>query len=230
MKPKIIAKLTIDILMTVLLLLLMGYQFWGEAAHEWIGAGMFVLFIAHHLLNLNWHRNIFKGKYTIFRVLTLCVDVFILISMLVQMYSGIVISRYVFGFLPIEVGMSFARRLHILGAYWGFLLMSLHLGLHWNMIIGMLRNNFSTKRISKVSRVISPVIGILIAGYGVYAFMKRNFLTYLFLKSEFVFLDYSEPKILFYMDYLAIMGLCVFVSHYGSKLCKQTRRKKKEQK
>lgn len=35
--------------------------------------------------------------------------------------------------------MSFARRLHILGAYWGFLLMSRHLGLHWNMIIGMLR-------------------------------------------------------------------------------------------
>ena len=66
MKPKMIAKLAVDILMTVLLLLLMGYQFWGEAAHEWIGAGMFVLFLAHHLLNLNWHKNIFKGKYRLF--------------------------------------------------------------------------------------------------------------------------------------------------------------------
>lgn len=51
MKPKTIAKLAVDILMTVLLLLLMGYHFWGKAAHEWIGAGILLLFVAHHLLN-----------------------------------------------------------------------------------------------------------------------------------------------------------------------------------
>ena len=42
MKPKMIVKLGADILMTVALLFLMGYQFWGEAAHEWVGTGMFV--------------------------------------------------------------------------------------------------------------------------------------------------------------------------------------------
>ena len=94
MKPKTAVKLAVDLLMTVLLFLLMGYQFWGEAAHEWIGAGMIILFIAHHLLNRNWHKNIFKGKYTALRTVTLCVDVLILISMLAQMYSGIVMSRY----------------------------------------------------------------------------------------------------------------------------------------
>ena len=51
MKPKARLKVGIDILMTLLLLFLMGYQFWGEAAHEWAGAGMFALFIVHHLLN-----------------------------------------------------------------------------------------------------------------------------------------------------------------------------------
>lgn len=230
MKPKTIAKLTVDILITVLLLLLMGYQFWGEAAHEWIGAGMLALFIAHHLLNLNWHKSIFKGKYTVFRTLTLCVDVLILVVMLVQMYSGIVMSRYVFSFLQIEGGMSFARRVHILGSYWGFLLMSLHLGLHWNMIIGMLRKNIVFLKYSKVSKVLSPIIGLVIVGYGVYAFIKRDFFTYLFLKSEFVFLDYSEPKILFYIDYLALMGLCIFIAHYGSKLCRQKSKNRRETK
>lgn len=221
MKPKIIVKLIVDILMTVLLLLLMGYQFWGEAVHEWIGAGMFALFVAHHLLNLNWHKNIFKGKYTALRAVMLCVDALILILMLAQMYSGIVMSRYVFGFLPIEGGMSFARRLHILGAYWGFILMSLHLGLHWNIIIGIIRNKISIKRTVTASKGLLTVIGILIAGYGVYAFIKRDFLTYLFLKSEFVFLDYSESKILFYIDYLALMGLGIFIAYYGIKLCRQ---------
>ena len=36
-------------------------------------------------------------------------------------------------------GPAFARRLHILGSYWGFLLMSLHLGLHWNAVLGMVK-------------------------------------------------------------------------------------------
>lgn len=230
MKPKIIAKLAVDILMTVLLLLLMGYQFWGEAAHEWIGAGILALFIAHHLLNLNWHKSIFKEKYTVFRTLSLYVDVLILVVMLAQMYSGIVMSRYVFSFLQIKGGMSFARRFHILGSYWGFLLMSLHLGLHWNMIIDMLRKNISFLKSSKVSKVLSPIIGLAVAGYGIYAFIKRDFFTYLFLKSEFVFLDYSEPKILFYIDYLALMGLCIFIAHYGSKLLKAKKKNRRQSK
>ena len=33
-----------DVLMTLAMLFLMGCQFWGEQAHEWIGAGIFILF------------------------------------------------------------------------------------------------------------------------------------------------------------------------------------------
>lgn len=48
MKPKMIAKICVDIGMTAALLLLMPYELVGQAAHEWIGIGIFVLFIAHH--------------------------------------------------------------------------------------------------------------------------------------------------------------------------------------
>ncbi len=230
MKPKIAVKLAVDILMTVLLLLLMGYQFWGEAAHEWIGAGMFLLFVAHHLLNQSWHKNIFKGKYTVLRAVALVIDVLLLICVLAQMYSGIVMSRYVFRFLSIEAGMSFARRLHILAAFWGFLLLSLHLGLHWNMFVGMLRNKIFVKQAPMIGKVLSAVVGILIAGYGAYAFIQRDISAYLFLKSAFVFLDYSEPKVLFYVDYLALMGLCIFIAHYGLKLYRQIGGKRRKAK
>ena len=83
--------------------------------------------------------------------------------------------------------------------------MSLHLGLHWNMILGIARKAARMKSHSKVHSIISFVIALVIAGYGVRALIGRDFVTYLFLRSEFVFLDYSEPKILFYMDYLALM-------------------------
>lgn len=225
MKPKTVLKLVVDVFMTVALLFLMGYQFWGEAPHEWVGVGMFILFILHHVLNASWHINLFKGKFSALRILTLCTDFLVLISMLAQIYSGIVMSRYVFLFLPSSSGMALARRLHILGAYWGFLLMSLHFGLHWNMILGIARKAARMKRHSKVRSIISFVIALVIAGYGVRALIGRDFVTYLFLRSEFVFLDYSEPKILFYMDYLALMGLCIFVAHYSVKLIQKCKKR-----
>ncbi len=226
MKPKAVIKLAVDVFMTLALLFLMGYQFWGEAPHEWVGAGMFLLFVAHHLLNGRWHKTLFKGKYSALRTVTLCVDLLLLLAMLAQMYSGIVMSRYVFAFLPGTGGMSLARRLHILGAYWGFLLMSVHLGLHWNMILGMLRKALKIKSKTKSPSMIAFAAGLTISGYGIWVFISRGFPTCLFLKSEFVFLDYSEPKIFFYMDYFALMGLCIFIAHYSTKLMEQLQKRR----
>ena len=160
------------------------------------------------------------------RTVTLCVDILVLLAMLALMYSGIVMSRHVFAFLPIESGMALARKLHILGAYWGFILMSLHLGLHWHMLLGMLRKQIKLP-VSQTRNTALFLVSAVIAAYGVYVFISRNFATYLFLQSEFVFLDYSEPKLLFYLDYLALMGLCVFIAHYASKLFRRKKEVKK---
>ena len=68
MKPKARLKAGIDILMTFLLLFLMGYQFWGEAPHEWV-------------------KGLFKGKYSALRILKMCIDCLVLIAMFAQMYK-----------------------------------------------------------------------------------------------------------------------------------------------
>lgn len=54
-------KIIIDVFMTAALLLLMSYGVFGEAYHEWIGAGMFLLFVVHHVLNRKWTGNFWKG-------------------------------------------------------------------------------------------------------------------------------------------------------------------------
>ena len=218
MKTKVTIKWTLDILMTIALLVLMGYQFWGETAHEWIGTVMFALFIAHQICNLNWYKNLFRGSYTPMRILQCMVNVLTLAAMLALMYSGITMSRHVFTFLPIQGGMALARRLHILGSYWGYVLMSLHLGLHWGMVLNLV----VSKKIQQHKwQTAGFLAGLLISAYGVYVFIKRSFLTYMFLRSEFVFLDYEESKLLFFLDYLALMGLCILIAHYGAKLVKK---------
>ena len=141
-----------------------------------------------------------------------------LATMLALMYSGITMSRHVFAFLPIRGGMALARRLHILGSYWGYVLMSLHLGLHWGMILNMVVKKPASQRKYQKAGFIT---GLLIAVYGAYVFIKRDFLTYMLLRSEFVFLDYEEPKLLFFLDYLALMELCIFIVYCSAKLVRK---------
>ena len=85
-------KRAVDVAMTAVLLFLMGYQFWGDAAHEWAGAGIFVLFAVHHILNWRWHKNLFQGKYSPMRIFQVCIDILTLFSMIALIYSSIVLS------------------------------------------------------------------------------------------------------------------------------------------
>lgn len=223
MKGKV--KMAVDMLMTAALLFLMGYQFWGETAHEWVGAGMFALFLAHHILNGSWHKNLFRGKYPPMRIFLTVIDVLTFVSMIAQMYSGIVLSRHVFAFLPIKSGLALARRLHILGSYWGFLFMSLHLGLHWNMVMGAVKKKLPAA--PQGFRYLRFGLALAMALYGAWVFVKRDFVTYMLLRSEFVFMDYEEAKILFYLDYLSLMGACIFISHYVGKFLQSWKKKER---
>lgn len=221
MKLKAAIRIIVDVLMMLALLFLMGYQLWGEEAHEWAGTLMMLLFIAHHLLNRHWYLNLFKGRFTFMRIFQIVVNMLLLIAMVLQMYSGIVMSRYVFAFLPIQGGMELARKLHILGAYWGVILMSIHLGLHWNIILSIAKRKVGKTNTSQFVRKSLFIFSILIATYGVFVFIDRDFLTYMFLQSEFVFLDYGEVVWSFYLDYISLMGLWILISHYLLKWMKR---------
>lgn len=137
---KQILKIAVDVAMTIALLLLMAheaYELIGQTAHEWLGIGTFTLFVLHHILNRHWHRGVFKGRYTAMRWMQTTLVILILLTMCGSMVSGILLSRYALPFLPLNGGGAFARNIHMLSAYWGFVLMSLHLGFHWSIVVGM---------------------------------------------------------------------------------------------
>lgn len=192
-------RMAVDLLMTVGLLALMAYERIGQAAHEWVGTGMLVLFAAHHILNRRWCASLPRGRWTPFRVLQTLLALLVLAAMLCQMVSGIWLSRTVFAFLPISGGQSLARTVHLLAAYWGFVALGLHLGLHWG---GML---------ASFHRVTKPVMGggqwalhglaILLAGYGALAFVRRGLPDYLLYRTQFGFFDYEKPLVFFFAGY-----------------------------
>lgn len=227
MKLKMNLKMGIDILMTVLLLGLMAYQITGQVLHEWFGAGMLVLFIAHNILNIRWYGNLFKGKYRLLRIIQTIVNFSVFISMLCLGYSGIVMSRYVFALLSIHGPMATARSMHMAASYWGFVLMSFHLGTHWGMVTGMfgrlskgknLLNRFlSGRALPGLSVWVLRLSAVLIAGYGLLCFIRKDIVSYMFLKNEFVFFDYEQGMLSVILEYAAIMGFWVFAGFYITK-------------
>ena len=225
MNAKQILKIAVDVAMTIALLLLMAYELIGQAAHEWLGIGTFTMFVLHHILNRHWHRGVFKGRYTAMRWIQTTLVVLILLTMCGSMVSGILLSRHALPFLPLNGGGAFARNIHMLSAYWGFVLMSLHLGFHWSIVVRMAKT-LVTKQ-SKLRKYILRSISLLIAGYGVYAFFKRDIGSYMILANQFVFFDFEEPFLWFLLDYMAYMGTCISIGHYGSALLRSCTKRRR---
>lgn len=218
-------QIVIDMMMTVILPLLMAYQLIGEAVHEGLGICMFLLFLCHHLLNQHWHRNLLKGRYNSIRLIGTIIDILLFIIMVSLAVSGVMMSKHVFTFLHIDGSTGSARIIHLLASYWGFVLMSVHVGLHWNMMLGMIKRTARREKSSTGCRIVLRVVAAILCCYGVHAFVQRQLGTYMLLKSEFVFFDFGESFLYFVFDYVAIMFLFACLGYYFSKLMKVNKKK-----
>ena len=190
-----------DVLLGIGLLLLMSYQVTGEAGHEWTGIVMTVLMILHQILNRKWYAALFKGRYTARRVFQTVVNLLLLIFMILQPISGILMSKHLFTFIEVPGAAATAREIHLVLAYWGFALMCVHAGTHLTAPLSKLKKKHKGVWIAVVSSLAA------VSAYGVYAFIKRQIADYMFMKSAFVFFDFSEPRVFFFLDYLAVMVL-----------------------
>lgn len=103
----------VDAAMVLLLPLLMAYSLISEAFHEFAGTLMRLLFLAHHRLNRVWLKNLFRGKYTALRSFQTCLNLLLLVFMIVQPLCGILMSKYLYTFLPAEGLSSLARAVHL---------------------------------------------------------------------------------------------------------------------
>ena len=205
-------RMTIDITMTILSIILMGgnYLFPADLIHEILGVGLFVLWGLHIALNRRWYGAIFRGNYNPYRVMQTIINCCILICTIFLMISGIILSNHIFTFLNIQGGLGFARIVHLLASHWYYLFMSLHIGLH----VGRLFQDITTK-------IIPRIILALVCAYGIYAFIARGVWKYLILRQQFFFFDLDRGYILFAIDYISIIILFATLSHLLAKSLKK---------
>ena len=115
MRIKKVCELCIDIGMLVITLLLMASERTGIVLHMFLGAALFVLVVAHNILNLAWWAGIGKGTYSRTRWTRTIWNVLLLIDFLLVMISGIL----------------YAVGLHRITALLFLILTVIHIRVHW---------------------------------------------------------------------------------------------------
>lgn len=208
-------KIIIDFAMLLLLPILMAYSLVGETAHEWLGIAMTALFLLHQLLNLGWYKNLLRGKYTAFRTALTITNGLLIVDFLLLIYSGIDLSKHLLPLLPELGSATLSRILHLSCSHWGLLLMSFHLGLHISRFTSLIKH--------QALRNALTVLTCLIALYGSYAFIARDFVAYLLPASAFIFFDASQPLAHLLADLCAMMILFVLLGHITTKITQHKR-------
>lgn len=229
MKWAAIIKICVDIVMYLLFLLLMGQYLLRGTPHEWLGITAGILFILHNVLNYKWYKAIFKGKYPAIRIVQTAVNMLLLLAVSGCMLSGIFASQYLFSVgngSTIELG----RFLHLITTAWAFLLMSVHLGLHWTKFTGIAKKISMSSKIKTVLCRFLQMLVLAMCIYGIYLFIDRRFWEELFHLIDYQ-KEYDESKafLMYLMESAVISSLFIAVTYYTKKivLCKNTSTERK---
>ena len=103
--------------------------------------------------------------------------------------SAVMISKEVFAFLNIERN-TIGKLMHMFNQSWGFIIMSIHVGMHVIPIIS---------KVKEKSKIIFYILFAISTLYGAYSFYKMNFISDMFLLNHFKMYNYEEHPAIFYL-------------------------------
>ena len=200
------AQIAVDILMAAVILVQMSYSLAGELLHEITGITFFGLCILHHVLAKNFSKALYKGKKSSDKIIKLIVDILLTAIVLAMMFSALPISKYVFAFLGLSNFASVGRTVHLLGAYWGFALIGLHIGFNFDVM-------FAKPMKDKKKRIAIIAAMLLLSALGLYFFISEGIYKYMLLMNQFVFFDTDGGLPLHLLKYICIQILFISVGY-----------------
>lgn len=184
---------------------------------------MFVIFIFHHLLNINWHKNLLKGKYNAVRIIGTLINVGIFICMIFSAVSGVLLSQYAFSFLDFNQGISFARTAHMICTHWMFVLTAFHLGMHLTVMKAYIEQ-VSKRNFGKIVGRILQMLFAVVSVYGVIVFIETELWQYMFYQTQYMYYDFSRMAVTVYLDHVAMMVLFAVIGYILSYTMKKISR------
>lgn len=207
-------KLTLDAIMTTLILVEFAYELTGSSVHEWLGISMFLLFVLHGGLNWKWFTALFKGCYSGLRITTLLINSTVFLSALLMVVSGVLNSDLLFSLTHVELDL-LSREFHTAAAHWFLILTGIHLGMHWKMVMAEGRRFVDVHQSSRLRSFVLHATSCAIFVTGIYASFERGMLSKLVAYYSFDYWDFDESVAGFFIQYLTIMGLYACLAYYA---------------
>ena len=208
-------RIVVDVAMAAVYVALMATALVQEAPHEYLGIAMFALVVAHVVLNRRWFAALARGRYDALRVMKLVAVVGLLACIVAQAASSLVLSKHAFGFLPALPGASWARRMHMLCSYWGFVFAFAHAGLQFSAALVRLGAGRSMGATAKWA---CRAAFAAVACFGAWSFAALGMPAYLTGQVQFAFADFSAPLALTLAQYASIGVLVAGVLYYVARL------------
>lgn len=174
-----------------------------EAPHEYLGVALFALVVAHIVLNRKWLAALPRMRRSALLVAQVVTLVVLVACIVGQVASSLVLSKHAFGFLPALPGASWARRVHMLCAYWSFVAAFAHAGLHMRAPANMDARKLRAVRVALAA----------ISCYGVYSFVRLGMPAYLTGRVQFAMVDFGTPLVLSFARYASVAVLVATAAH-----------------
>ena len=190
----------LDAGMAVPLVLLMGSQVTGRAAHEWLGLALGLMALAHQWLNRDWYARLPKGRWTARRAGASVLALSLAGSLILTVATGILMSGHAVPMLAASAGLDAIRRLHTAMSHWTFVLAALHFGLHWQRFTGAPGPPW--RRVPALRLIIL----LILVRYALRLFVPAQYPDYMLFRAPFVFLDHERPWI-----HVVMENACRFV-------------------
>lgn len=147
--------------------------------------------------------------------------------MVFMMVSGIAQSNYVFPSLYGFMSATFARKLHMSAGWWGFLFMSMHLGMHMRVMIGVIKSKKKPSKESTqlVKKICSCLVQLAVVAFGIIAFIRLNVSDYLLMKVMYAYYTDADHVLLYFTEMIMMIAACAVVGFFINKRLIFRRRK-----
>lgn len=201
--------------MIPLVLLLMADRYTGNAAHEWGGVLWLCLLLCHVWTHRGWYRAVCRGRVFLAHPVRALINIALVGVVCGVAASAVPISNTLLAGMGGDGGLG-ARSVHVCCAHWCFLLAAAHLGLYWKRLAASMRK--LPFAVGKTGRVLFRVASPLLAAYGAWAFLEREWVFPLTMSASFAAWRADDGPILLILDTLAIFYLWAWGAYCAAAL------------
>lgn len=207
-------RLLLDVLAVALVIVCLAYWWLDNLYHELFGTALLALVIIHNVFNRRWYGGVAKRKMDASRIINLFTIACLAIGMTVMLVTSFLVSRDLFPFTALS-GAFAVREIHMFVGYWVLLIIAVHLGTRWGVVMNVFRSTFGTQQSNVIRAWAARILTLVVAVWGVRSFSEMAFGSKLMLTYSLDMWDFNESTLWFFMNYGSIVVMLAALTHYA---------------